>query len=361
MPDPVVPAVPCQDPKPRIGSLCSGYDGLAIGLQAVVGGDVVWQSEIDPHATLILAERFPGVPNLGDLTTVDWSQVKPVDWLTAGYPCQPFSPAGKRKGVDDPRHIWPSIARAVSVLRPRHLLLENVSGHLRLGFDRVLADLAGLGYDASWGLVRASDVGAPHRRERLFVLAADTCRERYGCREDGRGVGRLDDEDEGEACERQRSREVAGDRSAATVADTNCGSFAGVAVVGDGLPVTTERGDGPAPDTECGGRHWRSPDSERSQVKRTASSGCSEVDWGVYGPAIQRWGHRLGRAAPAPTEPGSRGGQRLAPRFVEWMMGLPAGWVTDVPIPRNAQLKALGNGCVPQQVEQACRSLLAVS
>jgi len=93
----------------------------------------------------------------------------------SGYPCQPFSVAGKRAGESDERHLWPEVARIVSECEPALVFLENVAGHLRLGFGTVLADLAALGFDAEWGLFRASDVGAPHRRERLFVLAYREC------------------------------------------------------------------------------------------------------------------------------------------------------------------------------------------
>lgn len=159
----------------RIGELCAGVGGLSRALLEVLpDAEVAWVSEIDPAACAVLDAHWPGVKNLGDLTVVDWSTVDPVDVLVAGYPCTPFSHAGKRKGASDDRHIWPYIADAVRVLRPRLVVLENVAGHLSLGFGRVLGDLAEAGYDARWCCLRASDVGACHRRERVFVLATDS-------------------------------------------------------------------------------------------------------------------------------------------------------------------------------------------
>jgi len=169
----------------RIGSVCSGYRGLDMAVETVFGGTTAWVSDIDPGANKILAHHWPTVPNLGDLTTTDWSAVEPVDVFCGGYPCQPFSIAGEKKGTADERHIWPHIARALGVLRPRYAVFENVGNHLRLGFDTVLADLAGLGFDAEWVCVRASDVGAPHPRRRLILLATaqdtdgEPCSERW--------------------------------------------------------------------------------------------------------------------------------------------------------------------------------------
>lgn len=155
----------------RIGSLFSGAGGLDMAVEAVFGGETVWHCELDSAASKVLAARWPGVPNLGDITAVDWTAIEPVDILCGGYPCQPFSAAGQRKGTDDERNLWPYFAEAICALRPRFVVLENVAGHRSMGFDRVLGDLAEIGYDAQWSSVRASDVGAPHRRERLFVLA----------------------------------------------------------------------------------------------------------------------------------------------------------------------------------------------
>ena len=154
----------------RVGSLFSGYGGLDMA----VGGDVVWYSEIEPAACKVLAAHHPDVPNLGDIKKVDWSTVAPVDVITGGYPCQPFSNAGMRRGQEDERHLWPYVRDAISALRPRLAVLENVRGHLSLGLADVIGDLASLGYDARWGLVRASDAGAPHGRARVFIVADAT-------------------------------------------------------------------------------------------------------------------------------------------------------------------------------------------
>ena len=107
----------------RIGSLCSGYGGLDMGVQAVLGGTVAWHVEFDKDPSAILAHHWPEIPNHGDVKTTDWHDVEPVDVLTAGYPCQPFSHAGNRKGSDDPRHLWPDVARAIGVIRPGLVVL----------------------------------------------------------------------------------------------------------------------------------------------------------------------------------------------------------------------------------------------
>ena len=154
----------------KIGSLCSGYGGLDMAVEAFYNAETIWMSDVDKASSLVIEKRW-GLPNLGDLKIVDWENIEPVDILTAGYPCQPFSTAGQRKGANDPRHLWPSIKEIISRIRPGIVILENVRGHLTLGFKEVLKDLTQIGYDARWEIVRASDVGAPHRRERLFVLA----------------------------------------------------------------------------------------------------------------------------------------------------------------------------------------------
>jgi DNA (cytosine-5)-methyltransferase 1 len=157
----------------KIGSLCTGYGGLDMAVENVLGGELVWYSEFDKSPSKLLATRFPGVPNLGDITKIDWHSVPSVDILTGGYPCQPFSQAGRRLGESDPRHLWPYIREAIRIIRPRVTLLENVAGHRSKGFYGVLQDCAEDGLSARWTSVRASDVGAPHGRERLFFAITD--------------------------------------------------------------------------------------------------------------------------------------------------------------------------------------------
>lgn len=153
-----------------VGSLFSGIGGFDLGLERA-GMQVIWQSEIDKFASRVLKKHWPDVPNLGDITKIDWSKVERPDVICGGYPCQPFSQAGKRGGENDARHLWPAMHNAIRVLRPRYALMENVRGHLSLGFGRVLGDLAEIGYDAEWQIIPAAAVGAPHKRERVFIVA----------------------------------------------------------------------------------------------------------------------------------------------------------------------------------------------
>lgn len=314
----------------RIGSLCTGYGGLDLAVTALTGGRVAWFSEFDKSAAVVAAAHHPGAPNLGDLTQTDWAAVEPVDVLTAGYPCQPFSQAGHRKGAHDDRHLWPHIAQAISVVRPSVCVFENVSGHLTLGLHEVLADLAAMGFDIRWGCVRASDAGAPHRRERLFIVATDPHRERIQWRRTERPAG-------GSKLANSNPRAVAALLPTPTVVDM-------------GRSMTVEAGD-----------QWR--DKMRDQHRNGNGHGPSltiEVQRNLtaaYGPAIARWEHITGRPAPQPVVPGSNGRPALAPRFVEWMMGLPDGWVTEQPVARGQQVKILGNGVVPQQAVLALRLL----
>ncbi len=195
------------------GSLCSGIGGLDLGLERA-GWACRWQAEIDPYASRVLAKHWPNQPNLGDVKTIEWEKVERVELVCGGYPCQPFSLAGRRRGERDPRRLWPDIARCLRSLRPRFVLLENVPGHLSLGFGRVLGDLAELGYDAEWDCVSAASVGAPHIRDRLFILAYPRGFEPERRRVAG-NLAASRRAVEGEAQERQRGGYAAGDRPAA--------------------------------------------------------------------------------------------------------------------------------------------------
>lgn len=126
----------------RLLSLFTGYGGLDMAVSAITGAELVGVSDIATGACTVLRRNHPDVPNLGDITTLDTAALPEFDILCDGYPCQPFSTAGNRRGAHDPRHLWPHVARVIAARRPRAVVLENVRGHLSLGFSQVLADLA---------------------------------------------------------------------------------------------------------------------------------------------------------------------------------------------------------------------------
>ncbi|MDX3841763.1 DNA cytosine methyltransferase [Streptomyces europaeiscabiei] len=453
----------------RVGSLCSGYGGLDMAVCDVLGASVAWHCQYEPgdkhqYAARILAHHWPDVPNHGDITAVEWSDVEPVDVLTTGFPCQDVSLAGKRAGVigdtvipagvllcgncrwgehdlatceaaspsgavpsrlagmeaaaavaelnardlADPAGpppervvkgnrsgLWFHVARAISVLRPRLVVIENVRGLLSAKAVRgvgpdgppvdadggdadtlraigaVLGDLADLGFHAEWHVQRASDVGAPHQRERVFIIAwpaADPDHERVertgdAGREPQRHVAGphrapSDTPREGQPGQGARRRPT-GRRTAAEDPDGIARDERGVAAPGEeegrrARPDTRRRGRAPVADAQGERRHEGEPQPE-ARGRNAESGERGSVDWGPYAHAVAQWEAITGRPAPRPTD--DRG--RLTSAFVEWMMGLPLGHITGVPgLSRPAQLKALGNGVVPQQAAYALRFLL---
>lgn len=160
----------------RLGSLCSGAGMLDLAVGSLLDVRHVWHAETDEAAAKVLAAHWPDVPNLADITAVEWTPAEPVDVLCAGFPCQGFSMAGKRQGSADERHLWPTgVLPAIGALMPPLVVLENVPGLLTIEggqvFGRVLADLDELGYTVSWTTVGACRVGACHHRHRIFLAA----------------------------------------------------------------------------------------------------------------------------------------------------------------------------------------------
>lgn len=365
----------------RIGSLCTGTAALDLAVSAVLDAHPVWFTDPDPAVTRVLTHHWPDTPNHGDLTTTDWSTVEPVDVVTAGWLCQPWSTAGRRRGEADERAIWPGIAAAVRHLRPRLVILENVPMVIVLGeLARVVGDLAALGYDSVWCCLRASDVGAPHQRRRIFIVAADpevvgqsgTWTPRDGW--NGPAHAGASTADTNGTRREQPRKPSTGQESqwrGGEVRPEPTRQLGGFDVAQRGAAAPDTEGGGNA-DQQNSGNESRQPlgaepGAGRGDRGRNLAAGAEHlgrgadelVDWGAYRPAIDRWSAVLGRAAPAPTVLGARGGWQLNPVFVEWMMGLPAGWVTTVPgLSRNQQLRLLGNGVVPQQAATALRWLL---
>jgi len=156
---------------PTFGSLFSGIGGLDLGLERA-GWECRWQVEIDSFCRRVLTKHWPDVPKYEDVKVLDGSELEPVDLLAGGFPCQDVSHAGTRVGLDGARSgLWVEFARLVRVVRPRLVLVENVPGLFGRGFGTVLGDLAALGCDAEWGVLSACMFGAPHARERVFIVA----------------------------------------------------------------------------------------------------------------------------------------------------------------------------------------------
>lgn len=157
-----------------VGSLFSGIGGIDLGLERA-GMRVIWQSEIDPYASKVLAKHWPTVPNLGDVREIDWSTVERPDVVAGGFPCQPVSRIGGKRGQADDKWLWPEFARCLRYLRPDYVIVENVPNLLGIDGGRaaqeVFGDLAQLGFDAEWGVLPASAFGAPHTRKRAFIVA----------------------------------------------------------------------------------------------------------------------------------------------------------------------------------------------
>jgi len=266
----------------RVGSLFTGIRGLDMAVESVFDAEVVWHSEVDPHASKLLAHHHPTIPNLGDITKIDWTQVPAVDILCGGFPCQDISTAGMQAGIRKGTRsgLWFRYADAIDVLRPRFVVVENVQALITRGLQTVLGSLAKIGYDAEWGVLPAARVGTVHRRDRVFLIAWPTTSNPQGFE--------------------QREPAVHG--------------------------VRTELGE------------------------RVAKFG-----WRKYTRAVIHWEHVVKRRYPLPLN----GAGRLRPMFVEWMMGLPRGYVTGLDASRTQQLRMLGNMAMPMQAEAAIRGLLA--
>lgn len=160
----------------RVLSLFAGIGGFDLGLERTGGFRTVAFAETDPYASAVLRKHWPHVPNLGDVTAVEFPD---AEVITAGFPCQDISSAGKRTGISGERSgLWREVVRAVRLVRPRLVLLENVAAILQRGMGRVLGDLAANGLDAEWDCIPASHVGAPHDRDRVWIVAYPKRRER---------------------------------------------------------------------------------------------------------------------------------------------------------------------------------------
>lgn len=243
----------------RMLELCAGYGGFGLALADTAR--TVCYVERNAYAAAVLVARMqegrlPSAPIWDDLTTFNAAEWKGcIDVVSAGFPCQPFSAAGKRMGLDDDRWLWPDIERIIREVRPRYVFLENVPGVVRAGLPAVLHSLAQLGFDAEWGLLAASDVGAPHRRQRFWLVAHHD--------NDGQSsIGREPKHD-------RDARHDADRPSGAHVADTAC--LGGV------------QGDGPS----TRGR-WAEPEASRHRFPPRPSDHAGWAEWDGAQPSVCR-------------------------------------------------------------------------
>jgi len=362
----------------KIGSLFSGYGGLDLAVTKVLDAEVVWHCDWEDAPSKILEANFPGVPNYRDVTTVDWASVEPVDILTGGFPCQDVSQAGRRAGLGAGTRsgLWSEFAKAISIIKPKIVIIENVRGLLSAKADSdveycawcmgetgggaepvmralgaVLGDLADLGYNARWEGVRASDAGAPHNRYRVFIVAwrgvsvptptvSDIYYEGYERaitkKSPNRGVGLPTWAERMKLLRTPTAAEVEGGPVHPDVAKAKGQTLRLTSQVLNLLPTpTTQEGSG-----KC--RDYRSD--------MTHALTCECKRWADFTPAIERWERVTGRKAPEPTLPdGQKGQHRLSSKFTEWLMGVPDGWITGHGLHRKDEIKAAGNGVVPQQ------------
>lgn len=299
-------AYPNVGTRTNVLSLFSGGGGLDLGLQlALPNARTVCFVERDAAPIAVLEANMrkgwlDEAPIWSDITTFTGDVVSPlvdnIDIVTAGFPCQPWSVAGQRKGTDDERWLWPLIFRLVREIRPRSIFLENVPGLLHGGIEHVLGDLASVGFDAEWASIRASDVGAPHRRERVFILGITSS--------SGRSAG--SDREREHEVHQVETRKVAGDSKLRGVGQSGAG----------------ERG--------------------KTLAHSVSERGCS---------GDSRWKDAEHAFPPSPSGDWSNVPERFWPAVKPSVRGMANGMAGG--LARNDRLRILGNGVVPQQAALA--------
>ena len=340
----------------KVGSFCSGFGGLDLAAHDLFDATTSWWSEIDSAAQKVMHARFPEAQPVGDVTTLNPHDLEPVDVLTAGFPCQPYSTAGLRKGQSDERAIFQWIADTISVLRPRYILLENVQGILTKGGTDTLASLTSVGgYRIRWGLVRASDAGAPHRRARWFAVAESA--DSYSSSSETWGSAGYDsecfrEEFVGHSSSSANSYSLGAGRSEHGEVSSSSGEGKEGTQQRQRVRTAVGHGSQVATDSDDAGRSEHSG-AFPMETEQSSFECRSSTNWGEWEPAIRRWETIRQVEAPPPVLDG-----KLNQWFVEWMMGLPTGWVCEGIDKRTPALKMLGNGCVPQQAHLAFSLLL---
>jgi DNA (cytosine-5)-methyltransferase 1 len=316
-----------------VGSLFSGAGCGDLGLEWA-GFDHAWFCEVDAYARRILALRWPDKPIYKDIREVDFTQIEPVDLLAGGFPCQDISVAGRGCGIEGARSgLWSEFARAIAEIRPRYALIENSPALVTRGLDVVLSDLAALGYDAQWHCVSAAAFGAPHKRDRIWIVGYASCYGRVQGRENHSGHDRAipptDGQHAGEMAYAEGQRERAGLRpdQQASVGRGRPGHGCGA----DHIPDAAGVGREPRRAEPAGQQRTARTLGHRGPIPHAMCAGCQEFDLAALATTA---GQPAGRA-PA-----------------EWGK---AWWATEPGLGRVAygtsnrvdRLKCIGNGQVP--------------
>ena len=333
-----------------VGSLFSGIGGMDLGFERA-GMRVVWQIEIDPYATRILEKHWPHVLRFRDVRACGAHNLPAVDLVCGGFPCQPFSVAGKRRGARDDRNLWPEMRRIVEELRPRWVVAENTPGIASLYLDTVLSDLEDLGYASGTVEIPACAVGAPHIRQRLFVIAHADRRRAHVQQECGARLHAPSDAD--------------GDGALRPVADA---SQHGWQSRGAGDAVQESGGGQPHRGGECG----NVADADRRRLEGGAQRHGGAPEDPADGHPRRADSDRLRDTIPDADgarllQPGTIGGEPQQPGaeshgdWGQWWRAEPdVGRVADGVPHRVERLRCLGNAVVPQVVEAIGRAILMV-
>jgi DNA (cytosine-5)-methyltransferase 1 len=336
--------------RPRILDLFSGIGGFSLGLERA-GFETAAFCEIEPYCRQVLRKHWPNVRIHDDIRQLDGSQYTgSVDVVCGGYPCQPFSTAGKQQGEADPRHLWPEMRRIIREARPRWVIAENVRGHISLGFDTVAAQLEDDGFTVWPFIVPACAVGAPHKRERIWIVAHAAG---IDDRRIGRALHRKDGGQEGELSAESRGASEAPN----ALADTSCellhrGWNAGPTGRHEFADSSEALAHGQRPRLEGHAGHgnersepgWHDSESNRSVSQSGLCGAMADTDGQ---PPI---GATITREECNSGEPESRLGGGFN-GVSSWMDG---SWEAGIPrvatgIPNRVQrLKALGNSVVPE-------------
>lgn len=366
--------------KPKLLDLFSGIGGFSLGLEAA-GYETAAFCEINAKCRHLLAHHWPGVPAFDDITTLTGDQVGPVDAICGGFPCQDISFAGKGAGITGERSgLWRHYARLIGELRPRNVFVENVAALLGRGLGDVLAALASLGYDAWWDCIPAAAVGAPHRRDRLWLVAyprslkhqgyGDALRREIAAHlsrasvadadiEPPQSVGGFDQlgsaapEDQGPGRKWQRVRNAA-DGSCAPLANAarqcGCGCGCGSKPSGGCQPANCSPAMADAHVQYAQGLVASITDQAERSGSVERPTGPRIASLGGLGPTQSRMG-RMADGLPAQLDR-LHGGWAEEPDTPRVAVGVPA---------RVARLHGLGNAVVPQIPQILGRAVLTVN